>query len=496
MAGWLNRLGLNRLLLRLTSARGLALCFLLFGLPTGLSCALLSPVGMFPDEFAHAARADGLRHGEIFGQKQPAGRPFCVINAGVKIDLGIYAVLFSREYPGSVPDRPVQPQARRDVESLPWFPGAAYFPTQMVAYFPIMYVPGAVGLLAGQSFGLSPLHTYFLGRVAMLLVYLALGAAAIVLARFGNGLIFAVLTLPAAIDLASSYNQDGLIIVCCALAAALLSRCRPGLSRRWFVALALLTAVVCAKTPYAALLLLCLPPLLATGFWRRGVIVLLACVLPGLWLLHVVHLGFMPYQRAPYHPGPLWPGAAGITLHDIQPRYNVSVLLAHPWQIVMLPVRSFVMFWSNNWPRMLGVVAGDTLLISAWEFPLLAVALLAAALAAAIPSSEKSGDENWRGVDVGFAALAVFAAFTGMEIAMYLTFTPAGKDWVEGIQSRYFLPLLPFFIFLLPAVGRWLRLGKMRHFRACLCLPSVAMAAVNSYALPSFIFHIFRMAGP
>jgi len=47
----------------------LALCFLLFGPPTGLGCALLAPVGMFPDEFAPAARADGRGHGKVLREQ-------------------------------------------------------------------------------------------------------------------------------------------------------------------------------------------------------------------------------------------------------------------------------------------------------------------------------------------------------------------------------------------------------------------------------------------
>ena len=37
--------------------------------------------------------------------------------------------------------------------------------------------------------------------------------------------------------------------------------------------------------------------------------------------------------------------------------------------------------------------------------------------------------------------------------AMYLTFTEVGNSKVEGVQSRYFLPLLlPIFIVLLPRI--------------------------------------------
>jgi hypothetical protein len=360
----------------------------------------------------------------------------------------------------------------------------------MVEYFPIMYVPGAAGLFLGQALGLSPLDSYYAGRVAMFLAYLALGTAAIGLARFGNALLFAILLLPTEINLAGSFNQDGLITACCALAAACLRRARPGFSPAWLAALALLTAVVSAKTPYAPFLLLCLAPVFARGFWPRAAVVALACVLPGLWLLHVAHAGFMPYQRPPYHPGPLWPGP-DMVLTTVQPRQNLAVLLAHPLQILLLPLHSFAQSWPAAWPRLLGMTSCDDLLLPGWVFLPLAVALLAAAASALAPVAAR-----WRGWDVALAVLVLFFAFIGVELSLYLTFTRTGLGWAEGVQPRYFLPLLPFFIFLLPAAGGLLRLPPAGRAYAWACLPALAVAGAEIWAFPAFLFHLFRMAGP
>ncbi len=489
-----------RWLNRLTSARGLALCFLLFGLPTGLGCALLTPVGMFSDEYSHVARADGLRHGEIYGSKPPPDYPPASMAAGARIDNGIIAVLLSREFGGAFPDRPVPAADRAAAEELPWFPGMTFFPSQMVQYFPVMYIPGALGLLAGQVSGLTPLHTFYLGRVCMLAVYLLMGAAAVGLARYGNTLLFTVLTLPTAINLASSYNQDGMVIGACALAAALLTRCRAGLSPSWCAALALLTAAILAKTPYMALFGFCLPPLLNPGAWRlaaelrrRSLMVLMACALPGLWLLHNK---LITYPCPPYHPGPLWPGPRDVWLHEVFPGYNLKVLLAHPERVISVPLASLPPQWHIERLRALGVISWDNVLIWGWEYPCLLVALGTAVLGTVCSRL------GWkRGLDVGFAALALFSAFIGMEISMYITATRAGMAQIGGVQGRYFLPLLPFFVFLLPYTGKLLaRLPGAARMPSIapgwFALPAVTMALVNAYALPAFIFHVYRMAGP
>ncbi len=473
----------------LSSPRRLAMLFLLCALPTGLGCALLAPVGMFPDEFAHAARADALRHGEIFGVKPPPSFPHFMIDQGVMIDGGIFGVMFSKEFIHAFPDKPVRQEDRLLLRQIPWFPGLQYFPTQMVEYFPLLYSPAALAILGAQAVGVMPVYAYYAGRVGMLLAFLAAGAAAIGLARTGNGLIFAVLTLPTTVNLASSYNQDGLLIASFALAAALLTR----RDKSWGVALALMLAGICAKTPYVALLGFCLPPLAATGLPRRLVMVLLACVAVALWLLHCIHTGFIPYQRPPYAPGPLWHGPAGTMLTHVDPYANLRVLLAHPWQMPWLPLHTLLLNWHISWTRLLGMVSCDTVLIWPWEYPLLAASFLAA-LCGSLVSRPVAG---WRAGDAGFAALALFGAFTGMELSMYLTFTRVGLGWIEGVQPRYYLPLLPFLVFLLPWAGRFLRLGALPHpIPGWFTLPACAMALVNAIALPLYIHHLFQMPGP
>lgn len=481
----------------LTKPQWLATCFLLCAVPTGLGCALLTPIGMFPDEAAHATRADGLRYGQFLGFKPSPRQPNNAVNAGVVVNRSIFLVLGSEEAALAYPDKPVPPAARLQAESIPWLKGQVYNSTQMVEYFPIFYVPAALGLLAGEKSGLSPLHTFYLGRVAMLICYVLLGTAALALTRFGGPLLFTILTLPTAINLGSSYNEDGLLTASCVLAAALLTRRKAKFSIAWLIALVVLTGVVSAKLPYGALLLLCLTPVLTKGIWRRAMIILLACTLPGAWLLHIAHSGFIDYVfPISYHPGPLWPGSRDIVMHDTVPQNNIKVLLAHPAEILLLPINSLMLLWLGTWPNILGMISCDDVLISPWEFPFLVIALAAASVA-----SLRDWRASWRTTDTILTALAIFAAFICMELSLYLTATLAGFNFILGVRGRYFLPLMPFFIFILPWAGSQLaRLPGARKL-PCIpagwfCLPPVTMATVNAYALPSYIFHLFQMPGP
>jgi hypothetical protein len=94
-------------------------------------------------------------------------------------------------------------------------------------------------------------------------------------------------------------------------------------------------------------------------------------------------------------------------------------------------------------------------------------------------------------------ALALFATFIAVELSLYITFDNAGQHLIIGVQSRYFLPFLPFFIFLLPWFGRLRGAATLTAIpQGWFALPAVALALVNAWALPVFIFHLYRMAGP
>ena len=99
---------LSRFVHNMARPRWLAAWFLLCALPTGLGCALFTPISQFPDEDAHIVRADGLRYGEFFGIKPTPGFPPTVMNAGATANIGILEILVSPEPVVLWPARPAQ----------------------------------------------------------------------------------------------------------------------------------------------------------------------------------------------------------------------------------------------------------------------------------------------------------------------------------------------------------------------------------------------------
>ena len=79
---------------RFTGKPALIAFFILCALPVGLLTALITPPGQSPDEPKHLARAEGLLHGAILGERSSGGPgSSCRLAwwlAGIKVDEGLY----------------------------------------------------------------------------------------------------------------------------------------------------------------------------------------------------------------------------------------------------------------------------------------------------------------------------------------------------------------------------------------------------------------------
>jgi len=460
--------------------------FLAIALPMGVGCALLNPIGLVVDEPEHIARADGLLLGQIMGS-QPVGQ-----SPGVRMNLAIFAVAVSELRP-CITNAKMPDNVRKNAEAIAWTKDKLFSPTQMVYYFPTFYVPAALGLRLGRALGLTPLHTVFFARLCALLVFLGLGATALAVARHGTAFLFALLTLPTTINLAGSFNQDGLIIASAALAAALLTRTGTGVGRSSRLgAFGLLELITLAKLPYAPLFLICLLPLKSKNLPVRLLILGLALGPPLVWLVYLVQGHFSPWPSPAYHPGRLWPGSRSVLFHSVELKYNLQVLAAQPLQIIWLPIRSFARDWVVLYHATLALLAWYGLPIWRWEFPSLSASLIIAFLGSAL----KANALFWRLSDHMIVAVAVLLTFLAVYISTYISFDRAGTFYITGVSGRYFLPFLPFCIFLLPRFGLVQRGLVARVPEVFFALPAMVLAAVNIVALPWAIFDVFGMPGP
>jgi len=408
--GWASRLTPLRLYL--------ALAPLLY-----LTYAVVTPVFETPDEHQHLFRAWQLASGQLIGERRGEG-------AGGEVPAGLVQAV-ERELGSSAPhaQRPVPrsglaERLGRATSVMPESPVFANF-LGSVAYSPAGYGPQMVAVWIGRAGGLTVEGIVRLGRLLNALLTIALIAAALRTLPTGRSLLLAIGLLPMTAACAASFGQDGLIIGATACLVALGVRAamagfwspRSGLS-----AVALTVVATLAKFVYLPLAGLALLTRSARGrpclTWPPVVGGLVALLLVGLWF-HLV--GRLAVPMTPDKPEP-GQQLAYIVAHP-GTFLSASAHAFSPQSILTLVQQLFVFGWLN-----VGPVPGT-----------MAPALIALTLAAWLGDE---GREKLVRLQRLWILCMIAVTCLGMAMALYLAATPLGADHVEGLQGRYFIPLL------------------------------------------------------
>lgn len=477
-------------------AHALTLLFVSITLYTGLHLAYGTPIGDVADEPAHISRTVALLHGQIFGVRHATPRG---PDSGVFIDSGLARAARAELVPwptvtvGSAGKIGAQQVAA--ARAIGWSGQRKFVQASgAVEYFPAFYLPGALGVAAGALAGQRPLAALYTGRLFMLLAYIGIGALAISLARFGRPLLFAVLSLPMAVSLAASFNQDAQLLAASALCGALLTWSPTAFPKARLIAAAIFALLLCSKPPYGLLLFACLTPLAAAG-WRQRLVRLSAFGLPALlWVIAMLRLSFTPVRRKPYHPGPLWPGNPAMTLHAANPADGVRVLLADPARIFWLPWHDLVQNFGQFRMQFIGVLGWLNLNLPVAWYHGWGDALIAAALATLCGATADGSRWGWQ--DALLVSALVQATIIAVELSLYLSWTNVGSAQIIGVQGRYFLEIVPFSLLVLPRLGNWAnQVGRWRHaartVSLIMTLPAITMALITAYQLPNLVSGAF-----
>ena len=384
---------------------------------------------MAPDEPTHLMRAAQLSQGELVGKVFEGG-------AGGVIDgsIGRLFLVFLDYQRAGAP--PVPEEAYRAARQIRWLgePWQADF-RNTAQYGPLPYLPQAIGLGFGRLFGFSLLDSYYLARGLAMMTAFALGAWALRLTSWLRPLGRMVLLLPMSLFLAASASQDGILIALGLLTAAIAGRAierdeAPGPILYAVAALAVATLAM-ARLPYAALILLfLLKPMRGRRAVTASVCVILA-VAAWQWAI------------ADLRAGASYPGRDRV----VDAHRQLDGLLAEParaWDVAAATlgnegVRDFYLH------SIIGNLGWLTLPLALWTYNWALWAFCGVWLSRCLAA------RHTRPLDMLLTWLAVGLAIGGIFLGLYLTWTGVGALIVEGVQGRYFLPLLGFLPLLLPA---------------------------------------------
>lgn len=378
-----------------------------------------------PDEYAHFATAYRLSS-RILGEPAVNEKGMVLVRAddAKELTVSLEAEAYERVYSQFT-------AKNRDSELI----GYGHAAMEVANH---AYLPQAVGISLARLLSLGQVAAIYLGRLCNLLFFLACGYLAIRIAPFGKMVYFGVSMLPMTLELVSSLSYDGFAIGLGMLFTAYVFHLiyeAPGIKMKQILILGILLALLApCKMVYIPLALLCfLIPTEKFGskknFWI-GAAVAAALMTAGVLAVNLdkISVYFAQTEEA-------------VTWGEETAGYSISYVLAHPLQTVAIFIRTLL----QKTPTFISTMLGSRL---GW----LEYRTNAAVVAFLLLWTGLGGLAEWDETDpgkkmplthriVGWAACGLTVLLT--MFFMLLSWTPLSSAVVEGVQGRYFLPILP-----------------------------------------------------
>jgi uncharacterized membrane protein len=320
---------------------------------------------------------------------------------------------------------PLNREKTAGIEFPAWYSPAPYFAQAAVAF-------------VGIQTGWRPFWIFYLGRIANLLVCLAIIFAGMLAIPRRAAIAGAVLLLPMTLSELAAWSADGMTIAVAILMTCLIVRNLEAdgvVATRELVALAAVAFMLGLCKP--AYFLLVLPVLSIStarfGSTRRRILATLTITLA---IAVGTLLSAASARAGQYNPRAHLP---------VDPTQQLRCVLDNPLHfagIVAHDIRLNGRFYLDETIGRLGIMnikLPTPLIVAEWLF------LFGIGLSCGV---------RWK-LSARLAAIAACAAtIVGISLAQYLVWSIICGDTIEGIQGRYYLPILPLLLFSLAVKPR------------------------------------------
>lgn len=432
----------------------------------GLVLVFLTPPFQVADEPQHFLRAYQISEGQLVAQ------PLSVSTGGV-LPRSLNVTLES--VPAGLPRNPEGRQDRQVLWSALHMPLASGDRMEITfwgaaVYFPVVYLPQALGILPARLLEAPPLVLMYLARLANLALAVVLTALALSLMPFHRWS-FGLLSLtPMVLFQRASVSADAMTLGACMLLVALCFhhgyvRTGPLRPRDYLSLLGAGLLVALCKQAYLPLLglFLVIPVARLGSKGRYAAAFAVMLIVPT-----VCQLAWMLYAKDLYRP-------VGVTHVDVPGQ--IAFVKAHPWRTVEVVFNHLVTDRQRLWREFMGHLGWlDTRLPD----PLLATLGILIALVAFLDGGT---DAHPRPLTRAVTFIAMLGGTFCVLFLLYIGWTPVGADFVGGVQGRYLIPLAPLLLVLVTLPRRRIPQGVARLKPVLVTLFLVLTAAVTIQGL-------------
>ncbi len=413
--------------------------FWILGLVFGLAMVVITPPLMGFDETTHFKAVEYFAEGAHRPLPTPEGAVRSVeieketarvidiagaVQQKKQLDKRIYELFLAKEAP---------PQGYQAVD----LSGAA-------VYSPVAYAPPVAGLLTAKVLRLSLLFKVWLARIACLVAYLVLAYFALRCLPFGKWAFFVIALLPMTLFQAATISTDGFLNGLVFLYLAIIIRLLWNKSATFSYAKPMLWSVgilgiliAFSKPTYVllSLLLFLIPAKYFAGkaqrLWYVGGALVAGVATAGIWNFFVKEYAVKIGEV--YRHG-----------FNVSPPEQLVSAIFSPFYSFMVVVRTILQKGYDYFGQLFGVFDSEFTLIPVMIAILLLVSIFLGATMDGPKISRLSMRTRWF---IGVVGLMVVGAIAA---TFYLTYTPVAHPVIDGIQGRYFLPLL---LLTIPLMG-------------------------------------------
>lgn len=413
-----------------------------------LAMLLLTPPYMVPDETMHFKRAYSVSMAKIWPE-------YLGDTPGFYGPASIQESISSQFQPGTYPttfrflademQRPLEPEREVFIDLRP-----------EAIYMPLGYLPQASGIVLGRMIGATPLEMVYLARLGNLVVSLLLVLWALRHLPNGHEPVLLIALLPMTQHLIASASPDSMTIAGAILFTAAMWRAL--YLDKWNagqVILIIFASILMCSTRwiYAPLLGIgAMAPFIGKPSARKWIAVA---------ALAIAALGIVLVSSA-------WAESMGSLATSSRAGtdvpYHTNLLKSEPFSTGIFLLKSFVHELPTFTKGALGILGWNNLFLPTWLYALL-LALIPTALLASARAPTRWPHRIDTGVAIWIAALVALVVLL-VQVGLFLIWTRVGAPYVEGVQGRYFQPLLAIICLVLIAVTGIHRVGEQSGQKA------------------------------
>jgi uncharacterized membrane protein len=415
--------------------------FLIVAILWGITNIILTPPFQVPDEPAHFYKSLHIAGGNLFPENSDNQVGGYFPKGTNRIVALFYRGPQDSDYHIHLHDLAEASKIRPDTSAVTFiqFPNTARI-------LPVPYFPQAFGIMIGKLFFNSPLVWFYAGRLFNLLTWIGFIFFAIKIIPVHKWTMVLLALLPMHINLAASQSADAFTNAISFLGIAIFLRLifsKDYMSwKSVFWMLLVLLLVSLSKNVYItiALLFFLIPKtkFRAIGFYRIAL----------LLLAFIAILGFLAgsfYTSKVYHlvdPGVSFFPHFADSVPPVDHLKQLRFILTNPMEYLFILTDSIRNQWRDLIYSGIGVLGWLNVPLPFWYYSFMAVTVLCMAF---FESSENIAVNMKRKLLI---LSMVISTIILIYTISYLTWTPVGQNTIDGLQGRYFIPILPL-VFLL-----------------------------------------------